>query len=89
MIIQPGIDRLGRAVKAGDQVRLFAIRPSILKRLATDEHAYVSSMLGQTMEVVDVSETGLVWVSLTWVRQNGSSEIHVIAVDAEAIELIA
>ena len=84
-----GRDRLGQAVKAGDLVRLLAIRPSILKRLAGPEQDDVSSMLGQTLKVFDVYEGGLVWVSLIWRRDDGSSEVHAIAVDPEQIELVA
>ena len=84
-----GRDRLGQAVKTGDLVRLLAIRPSILKRLTGSEQADVSSMLGQTLKVFDVYEGGLVWVSLIWRRDDGSSEVHAIAVDPEQIELVA
>jgi hypothetical protein len=83
-----GNDRLGRSVEQGDRVRLLAIRPSILKRLAGNEHADVSSMLGQILEVFDVYDDGLVWVSLTWQRSDGTSEVHSIAVDPESIELV-
>lgn len=83
-----GTDRLGRAVRTGDLVRLLAIRPSILKRLSGSEQTDVSSMLGQTLPVFDVYEGGSVWVSLTWRRDDGSSEVHAIAVDAEHIELV-
>lgn len=86
---KPGLDRLGRVVEQGDRVRLLAIRPSILKRLTGGEHTDVSSMLDQVLEVFDVYEDGLVWVSLTWNRSDGNSEIHSIAVDPEAIELVA
>ncbi|WP_092127051.1 hypothetical protein [Polaromonas sp. YR568] len=84
---KPGLDRNHQVVKQGDWVRLLAIRPSILQRLAEEALADVSSMLGKTVEVFDVYDDGLVWVSLTWVRSDGTSEIHSIAVDPEAIEL--
>ncbi len=83
-----GSDRTGRAVEIGDRVRVLAIRPSILKRLTGSEHADVSSMLGQVLEVFDVYENGQVWVSLTWVKGDGSSEVHAIAVDSEDIEMV-
>ncbi len=83
-----GRDRLGRAVRTGDLVRLLAIRPSIIKRLTGSEQTDVSSMLGQTLKVFDVYEGGLVWVSLVWSRGDGSSEVHAIAVDPEQIELV-
>lgn len=83
-----GSDRTGRAVGIGDRVRVLAIRPSILKRLTGLEHADVSSMLGQTLEVFDVYENGQVWVSLTWVKDDGSSDVHAIAVDSEDIEKV-
>jgi len=83
-----GTDRNGTAVTVGDQVRLFAIRPSILKRLAGSEHTDVSSMLGQVLQVFDVYEDGQVWVSLAWPRGNGQTELHAIAVDSQAIELV-
>ncbi len=83
-----GVDRFGNIVESDDLVRLLRIRPSILKRLAGDEHADVSSMLGQILPVCAVYEDGLVWVSLTWERQDGQTEIHAIAVDTDAIELV-
>ncbi|MFZ6712493.1 hypothetical protein [Undibacterium sp. TC9W] len=83
-----GSDRFGNIVENDDLVRLLRIRPSILKRLAGDEHADVSSMLGQVLPVFDVYEDGLVWVSLTWKRQDGATEVHAIAVDTDAIELV-
>ena len=87
--MKPGLDRLGQTIEVGDIVRLLFIRPSILKRLTGDEHADVSSMLGQSLPVFDVYEDGLVWVSLTWKRPDGISEIHAIAVDSDAIELVS
>ena len=45
-------------------------------------------MWGQTLKVFDVYEGGLVWVSLTWKRGDGSSEVHAIAVDTEQIEWV-
>ncbi|MBC5768706.1 hypothetical protein [Ramlibacter albus] len=84
-----GVDRSGQVIEPGDRVRLLAIRPSILKRLAGSELADVSSMLGQELEVFDVYDDGLVWVSLSWSRSDGTTEIHSIAVDPQAIELIA
>ena len=86
---RPGLDRVGRVVERGDKVRLLTIRPSILKRLAGSELADVSSMLGQVLEVFDVYDDGLVWVSLSWLRDDGTHEIHSVAVDPEAIELVA
>ncbi|MFZ6873703.1 hypothetical protein ACO0LF_16715 [Undibacterium sp. Di27W] len=85
---KPGLDRFGKVVEEDDLVRLLRIRPSILKRLAGDEHADVSSMLGQVLPVYNVFDDGLVWVSLTWKRADGATEIHSIAVDPEAIELV-
>ena len=82
-----GIDRNGAEVAIGDRVRLLEIRPSILARLAGAEHADVQSMLGQVVEVFDVYESGQVWVSVSWSRENGQTEIHSIAVDPHAIEL--
>ncbi len=46
-------------------------------------------MLGQTLKVFDVYEGGLVWVGLTWKRDDGGSEVHAISVDPEQIELVA
>ena len=89
MQVKPGVDRFGRVVQIGDRVRLLAIRPSILKPLTGKERADVSSMLGQVLEVFDVYENGLVWVNLIWKRDDGLSEVHAIAVDPEAIELLA
>ena len=85
---KPGIDKHGQTVERGDFVRLLTIRPSILKRLTGSELTDVSSMLGQILEVFDVYDDGLVWVSLSWPRENGTTEIHSIAVDPEAIELV-
>lgn len=84
-----GRDRNGQIVERGDRVRLFTIRPSILKRLGGSELADVSSMLGQILEVFDVYDDGLVWVSLAWTKSDGTTEIHSIAVDPEAIELVS
>ncbi|MDP1977304.1 hypothetical protein [Undibacterium sp.] len=86
---QAGIDRNGHIVKEDDYVYLFSIRPSIIKRLAGSELADVSSMLGKTVKVFDIYDNGQVWVSLDWIRPDGLSEIHAIAVDAEAIELVS
>ena len=83
-----GVDRLNRSVKIGDKVRLLAIRPSILKNLSGEEYVDVSSMLGQVLEVFDIYDDGLIWVSLVWDRGNGSSELHTIAVDSDAVELV-
>jgi hypothetical protein len=88
MINKPGLDRLGQIVKKGDCVRLFAIRPSIIKRLTGSEKSDVSSMIGKILEVFDVYDDGLVWVSLSWQKENGLTEIHSIAVDPSAIELV-
>lgn len=84
-----GTDRNGTAVAVGDRVRLLEIRPSILRRLAGSEHSDVSSMLGQVLEVFDVYDSGQVWVSLTWPRGDGQAEVHSIAVDPHAIELVS
>lgn len=89
MTTTSGTDRNGAAVAIGDRVRLFEIRPSILKRLAGSEHADVSSMLSQVLEVFDVYEDGQVWVSLSWPSSDGQTELHAIAVDHHAIELVA
>lgn len=75
-------------MERGDSVRLLTIRPSILKRLTGAELADVSSMLGQVLEVFDVYDDGLVWGSLSWPRDDGTTEIHSIAVDPDAIELV-
>jgi hypothetical protein len=75
-------------VREGDRVRLLAIRPSILKRLFGAELADVASMLGQVLPVFDVYDNGQVWVSLSWKRADGRTEVHSIAVDPEAIELV-
>ena len=48
----------------------------------------MSSMLGQVLEVFDVYDDGLVWGSLSWPRDDGTTEIHSIAVDPDAIELV-
>lgn len=84
-----GVDRNGAAVRIGDRVRLLAIRPSILARLVGDENEDVSSMLGQVLEVFDVYDDGLVWVTLTWSRGDGRTESHSIAVDPLAIEFVS
>jgi len=89
MSLKPGLDRNGQIVERGDLVRLFAIRPSILKKLAGSELADVSSMLGQVLEVFDVYDDGLVWVSLSWPKGDGTTEIHSIAVDPQAIEVVS
>jgi len=89
MTTKPGLDRNGLIVEQGDFVRLLTIRPSILKRLTGSELADVSSMLGQVLEIFDVYDDGLVWVSLSWPRDDGTTEIHSIAVDPEAIELVS
>ena len=88
-MMKPGLDRNGQVVKRGSLVRLHAIRPSILKRLTGSELYDVSSMIGQVLEVFDVYDDGLVWVSLSWPRSDGTTEFHSIAVDPEAIELVA
>jgi hypothetical protein len=46
-------------------------------------------MLGQVLEVFDVYDDGLVWVSLRWPKDDGTTEIHSIAVDPESIELVS
>lgn len=89
MQTKPGVDRFGRVVEIGDRVRLLAIRPSILKRLTGKEHADVASMLDQVLEVFDVYDDGLVWVSLIWKREDGMTEVHAIAVDSDAIEFVS
>jgi hypothetical protein len=83
-----GTDRNGAAVAIGDHVRLYEIRPSILKCVAGSEHTDVASMLGRVLEVFDVYEDGQVWVSLSWPRADGQTELHAIAVESSAIELI-
>jgi hypothetical protein len=83
-----GVDRNGVAVGLRDRVRLLAIRPSILRRLVGTEHKDVSAMLGQIVEVFDVYENGQVWVSAQFPRSDGTTEIHSIAVDPAAIELV-
>lgn len=88
MQVQAGVDRNGEVVELGDRVRLLAIRPSILGRLAGTEYTDVSAMLGQVVEVFDVYENGQVWVSVQFPRPDGASEIHSIAVDPPAIELV-
>jgi len=85
---KPGLDRNNTVIERGDLVRLDAIRPSIIKRLSGSELTDVSSMLGQVLEVFDVYDDGLVWVSLSWPRPDGMTEIHAIAVDPDAIELV-
>lgn len=87
--MQTGVDRSGNVVERGDRVRLMAIRPSIIERLGIREHADVSSMLGSVLEVFDVYDDGLVWVSLAWLRPDGTTEVHAIAVDSPAIELVS
>ncbi|HVY05545.1 MAG TPA: hypothetical protein VHB46_06175 [Burkholderiales bacterium] len=84
-----GRDRNGNAVRIGDRVRLLTIRPSILKRLTGSEHTDVASMVGRELEVFDVYDNGQVWVSLSWDRGDGQTELHSIAVDVEAIELVS
>lgn len=88
MTRKPGLDGNGEEVKRGDHVRLLHIRTSILKRLTGFEHSDVSSMLNQVLEVFDVYDDGLVWVSLSWQRKDGTTEFHSIAVDPDAIELV-
>jgi hypothetical protein len=83
-----GVDRNGIPVTPGDRVRLLEIRPSILQRLVGDELTDVSSMRGQVLEVFDVYEDGQVWVSLLWDWGDGKTEIHSIAVEPNAIELV-
>lgn len=85
---QPGIERNGAIVEIGDRVRLLAIRPSILKRLVGAEHNDVSTMLGQVVEVFDVYENGQVWVSALFPRKDGTTEVHAISVEPQAIELV-
>lgn len=88
MTHKPGLDRNGEEVKREDHVRLLHIRPTILKRLTGSQHSDVSSMLNQVLEVFDVYDDGLVWVSLSWQREDGTTEFHTIAVDPDAIELV-
>lgn len=45
-------------------------------------------MLNQVLEVFDVYDDDLVWVSLSWQREDGSTEFHSISVDPDAIELV-
>jgi hypothetical protein len=85
---QPGVERNGAVVEIGDEVRLLAIRPSILKRLVGEENSDVSAMQGQVVKVFDVYEDGQVWVSAFFPRKDGTTEVHAIAVEAEAIELV-
>lgn len=88
MTHKPGLDRNGEEVKLGDHVRLLHIRPSILKRLTGSEHSDASSMLNQVLAVFDVYDDGLVWVSLSWQREDGTTEFQSIAVDPDAIEIV-
>ncbi len=88
MTHKPGLDRNGEEVKREDHVRLLHIRPTILKRLTGSQHSDVSSMLNQVLEVFDVYDDGLVWVSLSWQRVDGTTELQSIAVDPDAIELV-
>lgn len=83
-----GTDRNGAAVAIGDHVRLYEILPSVLKRLAGSEHTDVASMLGRVLEVFDVYDDGQVWVTLSWPRADGQTELHAIAVESSAIELV-
>lgn len=85
-----GHDRRGAEVVIGSKVRLLSIRASVLKRIR-GEHAErdVSSMLGQVVDVFDVYEDGQVWVSATFPKGAGLSEVHAIAVDPDAIELVS
>ncbi|WP_123812194.1 hypothetical protein [Ottowia oryzae] len=85
---RPGLDRNGVVVEIGDKVRLFDIRPSILKRLTGSEHVDVSSMLETEVTVFDVYEDGQVWVCLYFPRGSGETEVHAIAVDSHAIERV-
>ena len=88
MTSKPGLDRNGKIVEQGDFVRLLSIRPSILKKLTGSELADVVSMQNQILEVFDVYDDGLVWVSLNWIKENGTTEFHCIAVDSNSIELV-
>jgi hypothetical protein len=83
-----GVDRNGSRVDIGDRVRVLDIRRSILERLTGAELMTVSSILGQVAEVFDVYDDGQVWVSISWPRPDGDTELHAIAVDSHAIELV-
>jgi hypothetical protein len=83
-----GIDKNGAKVEIDDLVQLSKIRPSIIKRLFGSELHDVASMLGKQLKVFDVYDDGLVWVSLSWERGDGQTEIHAIAVDQDAIDLV-
>ncbi len=83
-----GLDKNGAEVAIDDLVQLLKIRPSILKRLFGSEFHDVSSMLGKQLKVFDVYDDGSVWVSFSWERCDGQTEIHAIAVDQDAIELV-
>ena len=86
--VKLGLDRNGQIVKEDDLVQLFAIRLSVIKRLSGSELADVSSMLGQVVKVFDIYDTGQIWVSVDWQRSDGLTEVHAIAVDSDAIELL-
>lgn len=80
--------REGAIVVGGGRVRLLAIRPPILKHLVGDQDSDVSGMFGQVVEVLDVYDTGQIWVSASFQRKkSGTAEVYANADDAEVIGL--
>jgi hypothetical protein len=81
-------DRKGKPVRVGTQVRILAIRPSVLARLPEEERSRVESMLGQVLKVDEIDEYNAPWVTMAFPHEQGKATTHSLALSAEEFEVV-
>lgn len=63
-VVASALDRNGREIKAGDNVRILSVTPDV--DMDEDELDMIMFMVGAISEVEKVDEDGRAWVTMWW-----------------------
>ena len=83
------IDRNGKLVQVGSQVRVLALSGGWLESLPPNEKEDVLSMVGEVFVVEEIDEYGQPWVRKSWPNEaEGTCNSHSVALKPQEMEFV-
>src|SRR5262245_10932680 len=84
------VDRHGRRVTVGRNVRVLEVTQTLRERLSPKEWAELQTMVGEVFTVYEIDEHGAAWVEKQWLNKKGRlSFSHSYTLDSHEMEVVA
>ena len=82
------LDASGKIVRAGVKVRVISIDPGLIATLEPEEKPRVLSMIGEVLEVEEVTDSGYAMVEKGWRIGPDRLTFHTVALASTEMELV-